>query len=321
MTEANHVANHMLESILRDLSFLKENNFLPAQTYKDVVNILPSRIQETINTTATATATATAVEPIARPPLPTRKVTMTPPKNNSRELVASFPKLPARRTNDWQPTSTPTPPPPSQQLAITHPEPEKTTTPPPPPPAYTQKPAIESLMTVEALYDYHGEDPTTDLSFKQGNIIEVTEYVNDDWWKGTVNGKSGIFPQNHVKKVIAKPKLQQRPWVPPTSAKPSFSTSNSTSNAVVNNQPYSYPPPPTAMYQPPPQPSSSNYQQQQQPVQAYGQPAPVVVANHEEEGGDKKVHNMAKKFGGHVATAATWGFGATLGSQAASAIF
>jgi hypothetical protein len=31
----------------------------------------------------------------------------------------------------------------------------------------------------------------------------------------------------------------------------------------------------------------------------------------EEAGGDKKVANMAKKFGGHVATAATWGFGAT----------
>lgn len=25
--------------------------------------------------------------------------------------------------------------------------------------------------------------------------------VNDDWWKGTVSGKSGIFPQNHVKKI------------------------------------------------------------------------------------------------------------------------
>jgi hypothetical protein len=46
-----------------------------------------------------------------------------------------------------------------------------------PPPAYTQKP-IEptSLATAEALYDYHGEDPATDLSFKQGDIIEVTEY-------------------------------------------------------------------------------------------------------------------------------------------------
>ncbi|GAA5797825.1 hypothetical protein HPULCUR_003220 [Helicostylum pulchrum] len=324
MTEgsANHVANHMLESILRDLSFLKENNFLPNQTYKDVVNILPSRIQETTTAiTTTITAPASIIEPTSKPPLPTRKSNMTPPKANSRELVSSFPKLPMRRTatNDWQQQQQPTQPVAMMQQHQ-QPEPEKAA-PAVPPPAYTQKPAAESLITAEALYDYQGEDPSTDLSFKQGNIIEVTEYVNDDWWKGTVNGKSGIFPQNHVKKVAPKPK---RPWVPPTSAKPAFSTSSNTSSATPvaqsynsTNQPYSYPPP-TAMYQPPPQ----------LPVQSYGQPqppAPAPVTNGvvatEEEGGDKKVHNMAKKFGGHVATAATWGFGATLGSQAANAIF
>ncbi|KAG2232989.1 hypothetical protein BDF21DRAFT_459179 [Thamnidium elegans] len=329
MTEgtANHVANHMLESILRDLSFLKDNNFIPNQTYKDVVNILPSRIQETTTITTTAPVAAASIIESSKPPLPTRKSTMTPPKANSRELVASFPKLPVRRTttNDWQQ--------PIQPVAMVQqqPEPEKVA-PAAPPPAYTQKPAAESLITVEALYDYQGEDPSTDLSFKQGNIIEVTEYVNDDWWKGTVNGKSGIFPQNHVKKVAPKPK---RPWVPPTSAKPAFSTSSNTSSSPSynnnapaqpynsTNQPYNYPPPPTAMYQPPPQLPVQSYGQQQQPVQSYGQPPPVAnaVAATEEEGGDKKVHNMAKKFGGHVATAATWGFGATLGSQAANAIF
>lgn len=171
MTEgsANHVANHMLESILRDLSFLKDNNFIPNQTYKDVVNILPSRIQET----TTTAVPASIIEP-SKPPLPTRKSNMTPPKANSRELVTSFPKLPVRRTtiNDWQQ--------PTQPVAMIHqqqqqPEPEKA---PPsvPPPAYSQKPAAESLITVEAVYDYQGEDPSTDLSFKQGNIIEVTEY-------------------------------------------------------------------------------------------------------------------------------------------------
>lgn len=105
----------------------------------------------------------------------------------------------------------------------------------------------------------------------------------------------------------------KRPWMPPTSAKPSFSTSSNTSNTpsphitnTTTTMPYSYPPPPTAMYTPPPA---------QPPMQAYGQPSAVpVVANNEqhgEEGGDKKVHNMARKFGGNVATAATWGFGAT----------
>ncbi|KAG2200435.1 hypothetical protein INT46_002068 [Mucor plumbeus] len=326
MGEVN-VANHVLESILKDLSFLKENNFLPNQTYRDVVAMLPNRISNHNSNTIDT----------SKPPLPTRKSTnstnnITPPVIQPREMP-SFPKLPVRRTPDWQsPQQNASQHQAPQQMVgmvmpsitknILHSEPEKSF--PPPPPAYTQKPSTEppALATAEALYDYKGEDPTTDLSFKQGDIIEVTEYVNDDWWKGTVNGKSGIFPQNHVKK-IAPPIKAKRPWVPPTSAKPSFSTSSNTSNTppssitnTTNTMPYSYPPPPTAMYTPPPA---------QPPMQAYGQPSAVpVVANNEqhgEEGGDKKVQNMAKKFGKNVGVAATWGFGATLGSQAANAIF
>lgn len=136
--------------------------------------------------------------------------------------------------------------------------------------------------------------------------------MNDDWWKGSVNGKSGIFPQNHVKKIAPTIKAK-RPWAPPTSAKPSFSTSTPT-----NTPPYSYPPPPTAaIYQPPPpqtyntSSSTSYYNQPAYNQPPVAQPPVTTVAATEEEGGDKKVHNMAKKFGGHVATAATWGFGAT----------
>lgn len=165
MTDATFVANHLLESILRDLSFLKENKFIPNQAYNDVVSILPSRIQEPTITIPSPpiTAPATIMIEAVKPPLPTRKSTRESPVPASRD-VSSFPKLPTRRTNDWQ-----------QQTA----EPEKITASPPAPPAYTQKPAIPEsnvLTSAEALYDYHGEDPSTDLSFKQGNIIEVTEY-------------------------------------------------------------------------------------------------------------------------------------------------
>ncbi|KAG5440420.1 hypothetical protein PCK2_000553, partial [Pneumocystis canis] len=34
-----------------------------------------------------------------------------------------------------------------------------------------------------------------------GDKINVLDYVNDDWWRGTCNGKEGIFPANHVKKL------------------------------------------------------------------------------------------------------------------------
>jgi len=177
MSEVN-VANHVLESILKDLSFLKENNFLPHQTYRDVVAMLPNRISSPSNTADTS-----------KPPLPTRKSTssttnsITPPVAQPREMP-SFPKLPVRRTPDWQSTPSQQHQAPQQLVGmvmpsvtknILHSEPEKST---PPPPAYTQKPTTEppSLATAEALYDYKGEDPSTDLSFRQGDIIEVTEY-------------------------------------------------------------------------------------------------------------------------------------------------
>jgi hypothetical protein len=181
MTESTHVANYILESILRDLSYLKDNNFLPTQMYRDVVSILPSRIESTSE---------------SKPPLPVRKST------NSSISVAvpipqprsspntSYPQLPVRKTNDWQQSSPaiataaiPAPAPAQLHPPIIMPANNtnitknilQTASPEPAPPAYTQK-EKEPLATAEALYDYHGEDPSTDLSFKQGNIIEVTEY-------------------------------------------------------------------------------------------------------------------------------------------------
>ena len=140
-------------------------------------------------------------------------------------------------------------------------------------------------------------------------MLKIHVIVNDDWWKGTVDGKSGIFPQNHVKKVAPaiKPK---RPWVPPASAKPSFSTSSNTSSYNSNtqpsqiqyNQPYSYPAPPTALYQAPPS---------QPPIQSYGQPSTVTVSQPVESEGGSKGSEMGKKIGGKVAESALWGFGAT----------
>lgn len=70
---------------------------------------------------------------------------------------------------------------------------------PAPPPSYNV--AANGLGSAEALYDYNGQNPSTDLSFHRGDIIQLTELVNDDWWKGSLNGKTGIFPRNYVKKI------------------------------------------------------------------------------------------------------------------------
>ncbi|XP_028409524.1 intersectin-1-like isoform X2 [Dendronephthya gigantea] len=47
-----------------------------------------------------------------------------------------------------------------------------------------------------ALYTYNGE--SGDLSFQEGDVISITK-SEGDWWEGTVNGQTGIFPANYVK--------------------------------------------------------------------------------------------------------------------------
>ncbi|VDM43764.1 unnamed protein product [Toxocara canis] len=49
-----------------------------------------------------------------------------------------------------------------------------------------------------ALYDFKASEPT-DLELKAGDRILVTE-TSDDWWRGTCEGRSGIFPANYVQK-------------------------------------------------------------------------------------------------------------------------
>ncbi|KAF9542786.1 hypothetical protein EC957_001684 [Mortierella hygrophila] len=48
-----------------------------------------------------------------------------------------------------------------------------------------------------ALYDYAAGEPN-ELSFAEGDVITDIEFVTDDWWNGTSNGASGLFPANYV---------------------------------------------------------------------------------------------------------------------------
>ncbi|CDU23282.1 related to YSC84-protein involved in the organization of the actin cytoskeleton [Sporisorium scitamineum] len=51
---------------------------------------------------------------------------------------------------------------------------------------------------VEALYDFAGQEQT-DLHFKTGDIIQVTGQEDEMWWRGTLDGRSGIFPSNYTR--------------------------------------------------------------------------------------------------------------------------
>lgn len=68
---------------------------------------------------------------------------------------------------------------------------------PPPPPAGT---TAATVSRVRALYDFTPSEPG-ELEFKRGDVIAVLESVYKDWWRGSLKGKTGIFPLNYVEKL------------------------------------------------------------------------------------------------------------------------
>ncbi|KAG8220139.1 Las1-like-domain-containing protein [Butyriboletus roseoflavus] len=58
---------------------------------------------------------------------------------------------------------------------------------------------LEGVARAIALYAFNAVE-AGDLSFSRGDIITITRKSDstDDWWKGKLNGKEGIFPANFV---------------------------------------------------------------------------------------------------------------------------
>ncbi|KAK7738539.1 ESCRT-0 subunit protein hse1 [Cytospora paraplurivora] len=57
-----------------------------------------------------------------------------------------------------------------------------------------------TVSRVRALYDFAPSEPG-ELEFKRGDVIAVLESVYKDWWRGSLKGKTGIFPLNYVEKL------------------------------------------------------------------------------------------------------------------------
>ncbi|KAM9355367.1 CD2-associated protein isoform 2-T2 [Pholidichthys leucotaenia] len=67
----------------------------------------------------------------------------------------------------------------------------------PQPPAVSKKPKKRQC---KALFDYLPQNED-ELALKIGDIIDITEEVEEGWWSGNLNGKSGLFPSNFVKEM------------------------------------------------------------------------------------------------------------------------
>ncbi|NXC50417.1 CD2AP protein, partial [Penelope pileata] len=52
----------------------------------------------------------------------------------------------------------------------------------------------------KVLFEYIPQNED-ELELKLGDVIDISEEVEDGWWSGTLNGKSGLFPSNFVKEL------------------------------------------------------------------------------------------------------------------------
>lgn len=48
-----------------------------------------------------------------------------------------------------------------------------------------------------ALYSYQANS-SDELSFHKGSVISLISKEEADWWKGELNGQTGLFPSNYV---------------------------------------------------------------------------------------------------------------------------
>ncbi|VEU21833.1 DEKNAAC102880 [Brettanomyces naardenensis] len=187
----------------------------------------------------------------------------------------------------------------------------------PPPSASSPPPYSESQQFVQAMYDYRPQQPE-DLELRAGDKIVVTEKLSPSWWRGTANGKSGIFPANYVQVLGSseKQQLQQREEHQQQQQQqqqqfPQQQYLQQQNPSVYQVQaPQNYNPMPMnvagSSFAPP-----QSYQQQQF-VQAPQQEQPHVSSG---------ASNALHKFGSKLGNAAIFGAGATIGSDLVNSIF
>ena len=65
-------------------------------------------------------------------------------------------------------------------------------------PAPSNPEQSSSAVKCVASYDYDAADEN-ELSFREGDVIELISQAPDGWWYGSLSGKQGLFPSNYVK--------------------------------------------------------------------------------------------------------------------------
>lgn len=193
----------------------------------------------------------------------------------------------------------------------------------PPPPAFqvddfrsSSSQNSQALFRARAVWGYneHAQDPR-DLSFSPGDIIDVLNETNVDWWEGRFNGRVGLFPSNHVEKTTSFGFPSTSMKAPPALTGEKFSSHIQT----PNYQPQYITPSPGPVYTPTPMPHPDQAPYVTNTAQA------TVVINEQPKPSKPKKHIFRSGFGSTLAQSAVggvgFGAGSAIGNGLVNAIF
>uniref|UniRef100_A0A336M0V0 Endophilin-A n=1 Tax=Culicoides sonorensis TaxID=179676 RepID=A0A336M0V0_CULSO len=71
-------------------------------------------------------------------------------------------------------------------------------------PARTPMPPAPSKPYCTALYDFEPENPG-ELGFKENDIIQLIQKIDDNWYEGSTGGRTGYFPVSYVQVNVPLP--------------------------------------------------------------------------------------------------------------------
>lgn len=259
--------NRSIATVKTELQFLLDSKVITQNFYDQTVGTLPAKYTEGAAPVDFATSKAALVATAAAAP-----------------VAAPVAAVAAAPVSNPAPVAKQTPSDPEKAAQAASEAPSG-------PPPYSDQ------EFAEAVYAYQPQQ-AEDLQLHVGDKIAVTQKLSASWWRGTCNGRAGIFPANYVKPLGSQPATQTR------SEKPS-------QNAFPYQQ-----------YQQQQQiPVYEPVQQQQQVVGYQQQPVQQQQPAQEQPAQQEHHHPHMSGLASRLGSAAIFGAGATVGSNIVNSIF